>query len=195
VMTVAGGRASAKKIGELLKRYGVTEDDGLTERKGPPTDAATGELTSHNQDLRRELERSVEQTRRFVRSVYHIEEVASELAQAAQETERIRRTTGVERAMQRSPLGNAARSFEAEAKKVYGPFAEGRNAMMRVAKMARIPTRRTGKKKAPSVPTGEITATSLVRDVLQVTSKLGVSVREAAELGSVAIREGVLGAD
>jgi hypothetical protein len=204
VLTVADRKQTKKPISDLLKKYGVMEDGGLTERKedfspapavstgngGSPPTAATGELTSDNQELKRELERSVEQTRRFVRSVYHLEEAAAELVQAAKETERIRREVGVERAMQRTPLGNATRSFEAEVNKLYGSFAEGRNAMMRLAKLAKIPTRRTGKMQKPSVPTGEITATSLVRDVLQVTSKLAGTIKEAAELGSVAIREG-----
>lgn len=167
----------------------VSVSTGSTGTTGGPPTAATGELTSSNQELRRELERSVDQTRKFVRAVYHIEEVATELVYAAQETERIRREVGVDRAMQRSPLGNATRSFEAEVNKLYGSFAEGRNAMMRVAKMAKISTRRTGKMQKPSMPTGEITATSLVRDVLQVTKKLSIAVNEAAELGSASIRE------
>jgi len=187
VLDLSQRKSTGKKIGDLLKRYGVTEGE-LSERA--PATAAVGELRSDNQELRRELERSVDQTRKFVRSVYHLEEVAEELAHAAQETERIRRTAGVERAMQRSPLGNAARSFEAETKKLYGPFAEGRNAMTRLAKMARISTRRAGKRKGPSVPTREITATNLVREVLQVTARMNSVIRESAELGSVAIREG-----
>jgi len=175
------------------KKKSVSEqlDAALHERARMPSEAPLGadELRSDNPMLKRELQRAVDQTRKFVRSVYQLEDVAAELAHAAKETERIRRTAGVERAMRRSPLGNAVRSFEAETKKLYGAFAEGRNSIMSVAKMARIPTRRTGKRKGPSVPTKKITATNLVREVLQVATKMNVSIREVGELGSVSIRE------
>jgi hypothetical protein len=175
---------------EITESGGGSDMDELFERAAVKAQALSPEdFRSDNQMLIRELQRSVDQTRRFVRSIYHMEEVALELAHAAKETERIRRTAGVERAMRRSPINNATRSFAAQASSLYGSFAEGRNAMMAVAKMARIPTRRTAKRRPVPKVTGEITASNLVRNVNQIAAKMGASIREAGELGSVAIRE------
>lgn len=185
----------AKNRSELVRENVDVVDriDCLVEkRKGPPSQPPLdpSELRSDNPELVSVLMRSTEQTRRFIRAIYHVEEVAADLVEAAKETERLRRTEGLEYAMRRSNLGNVARAFDAETKKIYGHFAEGRNAMNQLAKMAKISTRRTGKRKAPSKATKEITATNLVRDVLQITSRMGAIIREAAEMGSVTIREG-----
>lgn len=146
-------------------------------------------LRSDNPELKRELDRMVIHTRKFVRGLDELEGGAEELVQAAKETERVRRTTGLEMAMRRSPLGNASRSFQAHLNKLYGFSAESHNSALRLAKMARLPTRRASKRQTPAKSSKEITATNLVREVLQITAKMNGRARESGELGSVVIRE------
>jgi hypothetical protein len=213
-LNVIGERSSdrQKQLDALLKRYKIMDEESVdapnavSEAKGDDLDALLERISakdvtsgttalgpesfrSDNPELKRELERMITPARRFVRSLDELEEAAAELVKAATETERIRRTTGVERAMQRSPIGNATRSFQARLGKVYDFAGESHKSALRMAKMARISTRRASKRAKPKTSGGEITATNLVREVLRVTAKMNAQAREAGERAAVLVRE------
>lgn len=137
------------------------------------------------------LATTVEPTRKFIRKLEALEEIAAKILEEAENTDAMRKAGGVNVGMKRSNLSNVMKEWQSKLDELYGLFKAGREQMMMIAKENKIPTKRFGRKDQAPVkgPKAAPTKTDAIVDAKKMAGILGKRIRDIGELGSLSIRK------
>jgi hypothetical protein len=139
-------------------------------------------------DIASDLKAAVDSTRKWVRGLDDVEQIASDFGDEAKRLKRLA-GSGNEEAMRKNDFSQLSRKWTRAVNKVYGDFADGRSAMMRIAKIAGVPTRRYSGRRPRSVPATGMTNTKMLKTIQAAAGQLSGDIRSSAEKGAFAIRK------
>ena len=180
---------SIRNLIEDIQNF-IAEDAAPKKVLKPLKNQPDTELSADDKPFTDALEVCVSKTRAFIRDLEKIEEVAAKVGEAASEMEKMRRAGQTEKAFRRgTDIANSMRKFDAEVRSLYGDFAEGRDALGKIASMAGLSTRRSGGAKKKEKPEyGKMTTTDLMQEIHKIGADLHSAVLKAGELGARSIR-------
>lgn len=160
--------------------------EALIEAKAGDPDAM--KLWNH---VKGDLKKSRDKTRSFIRNLEKLEERTLAIRDAIKKMGKDRKSKGGLDGMDSGEVNKALKNLNATLNKLYGEFAEGRNAMDQVAKAARISTTRAGKPKgarSKSVAAAAMSRGRMMQDLERYTKDLNKRIVGLAEVGSRSLR-------